>query len=71
MGLVAYAGRESSPEDDRGSEKRERAYRLFNRGRDTLEIADIMNIRESTALRYINIARSRERGLPDPYERKE
>jgi hypothetical protein len=69
--LIAYAGKESFQEGDRGSEKRDRAYRLFQRGRDTQEIADIMNIRESTALRYISIARSLEIGQPNPYERKE
>jgi hypothetical protein len=69
--LVAYAGKEEFPEADRGSEKRDRAYRLFKRGRDTQEIADIMNVRESTALRYVNIARSLELGLSRPYECKE
>lgn len=71
MALIAYAGREPFAEGDRGSEKRDRAYRLFKRGRDTQEIADIMNIRESTALRYISVARANEHGLPLPYERKE
>jgi hypothetical protein len=71
MMLVAYAGREPFQSGDRGSEKRDRAYRLFRHGRDTQEIADIMNIRERTALRYINVARSAELGLSSPYERKE
>lgn len=63
--LIAYAGKEPVASYPRY----ERAYELFQHGRDTSEIADIMRITEGRALRYVTLGRSLARSLPDPYQR--
>lgn len=43
-------------------------YRLFRKGYDTLEIANLLQIGEHEVLRAINMARSAARDLPYPYQ---
>ncbi len=67
MTLIAYAGKELLPSQPRY----ERAYDLFQRGRDTRDIADIMRITETRALRYVTMGRCIHRSLPSPYKHKD
>lgn len=68
--------RARSPEEQQAYLQRQRrrkairAYVMFKAGQDTLQIATAMDRKESTILRWISIARSQKRGLPQPYEAK-
>lgn len=46
------------------------AYDLFRAGRDTADIAYLLNITEAEALKQISQSRSAKLGLSDPYERQ-
>lgn len=46
------------------------AYDLFRAGRDTADIAYLLNITEAEALEQVSKQRSAKLGLSDPYERQ-
>jgi hypothetical protein len=76
--LISFAGKPRyyttswRPSAPKPRESRQvRAYEHFLLGRDTAAIAEMMGALEATVLRWISVERSKRRGLPNPYERKE
>ena len=63
---IPYAGKD--PDENRWEARSVRAYRMFQNGKDTLEIARHFGVKESTAHRWIGSERSSILGLPNPYE---
>lgn len=81
MSLIPYVGKDDSyelpfstafrmgpPIVDRGLSRQSRAYRMFRNGKDTMFIADHFNVKEPTALKWINVERAAQRKLPNPYK---
>jgi transposase-like protein len=62
MALVAYAGKDTEP-----NPRQQYAYDRFMAGADTTQIAAFYRISEATVLRWVNVERSSQLGLPSPY----
>jgi len=75
MTLIPYAGKDPTEKPYTPFDKPRapryfrpvRAYRLFQNGRDTLEIAAMLHVKEPTIHRWISVERSKSRGLPNPF----
>lgn len=64
--LVQFAGDDQMPRIYRG--RRPTALSLFRLGRDTAEIAQVLDLPEPLILKRINIERSDLLSLPNPYK---
>lgn len=62
--MIPYAGHER-----REASRAHRAYLMFRAGRDTMQIAEHYRVKEHRVLKWINMERSRRRGLACPYRK--
>lgn len=75
--LIPYAGYEQTDAEEareaawrrhKNNRNAMRAYNMFIRGKDTLDIAQIMGRKEPLIVRWIDHARAFRKGLSYPYE---